>query len=356
MLVEKLSQNGSLVEYKVVASIDEYRNAARNGVRTFLLQAGAPIPDEDKIDEILSHIMGADANLDEVKRELAANYLVPRAVQQAEVMPICSPDFTPIDTPEDGEEFELRMRVCPKPELELTNYGPVAIEVDAPKVTEEEIDAQVRELMRAHGNRNVGLDGAGVVATPAEPNLDDLDDEWVAKHIPDDAINTVEQMRSAIRKAGEQQKSADFENYKLSVAAAEMAQRLEEEIPADVIEAMSDSMMGELRAQAANQGVTVDDLLSEHGMTEDDMVKRAREEAEGMLRQGLALDAVFRHENLSIEDQDRTAALHAIAPGAEEDAAKQLEESGYAFTIEETASRLRAGRWILEHAEVTVRA
>ena len=50
MQVEKLSQDGSLVEYRVVATADEYREAARNGVRTFLLQAGAPIPYEYQID------------------------------------------------------------------------------------------------------------------------------------------------------------------------------------------------------------------------------------------------------------------------------------------------------------------
>lgn len=356
MLVEKLSEKGNLVEYRVVATADEFREATRAGVRAFLLQTGAPLPDEGRTDELLSQIIGPNVDLATAKRDFATNYLVPRAIQQAHVMPVCSPDFRPVATPGENEDFEMRMKVYPKPALELNSYDPVSIEVDAPKVTEEEIDAQVLELMRAHSNYQVGLDGKGVVARKQAADLADLDDAWVAEHIPDTEVNTVEQMRAAIRQSGEQQKSANFESYKLSVAAAQMSTRLVEDVPGDIIEAMASSMMSELAGQAANQGISVDEMLFQHGMTEKIMAERAREEAEGMLRQGLALDAVFRHEGLSVEEQDRKAALHAIAPGAEEEAAEQLAESGYSFTIEETAQRLRAGRYILEHAEVVVRA
>lgn len=289
MLVEKIAQDGSIVEYRVVATDAEYREAARNGVRSFLLQAGAPVPSEDQLDTILSQIIGPGTDVTTAKRDFAANYLVPRAIQQVGVVPVCSPrvsieskvqanaDSDAGPRASSGADFILRMRVCPQPVVELTSYEPVDLELNVPDVTED---------------------------------------------------------------------------YKLSLAAACMSERLAQEVPADVIDAMADSMMAELRDQAAGQGVSVDDMLAEHDMTKTDMEQRAHEEAEGMLRQGLALDAVFRHERLVVEDQDRAAALHAIAPGAEDEAAEHLEESGYAFTIEQTAQRIRAGRYILEHAKV----
>ena len=333
----------------MVATFDEYRDAARKGVRAFLLQTGAPVPDDSRTDELLLQIIGPGADLSAAKHDFATNYLVPRAVQQANVMPVCTPEIDPQEAPGTGQDFEVTIRVVPKPQLELTSYDPVEISVDAPAVSDEEVDAQIRALVQQRTPELI-RDVSGLPVQPA------IDDAWVAANVPDDTVNTVEQMRAAIRKSGEQQKAADFENYKLSVAAAKIADRLERDVPSDVIEAMAQSMMNELHAQAASQGIAVDELLDAHGMTEEAMAQNAHAEAAGMLRQGIALDAVYRHEGLSVEEQDRKAALHAIAPGEEDEAEEQLAASGYLFTIEETAQRIRAGRYILEHAKVTVRA
>ena len=181
-----------------------------------------------------------------------------------------------------------------------------------------------------------------------------MDDAWVAKHIPDPEVNTVERMRETVRKTGEQYKSAEFEQYKLSVAAHELSKRLVDSVPTDIIVAMAESMINELRAQASAQGSSLAEVCQQRGMDEDAMMQEARDEAQAMLMQGLTLDAIYRHEGLSIDDADRAAALHSIAPGSEDAAEAQLRASGYAFTIEETAQRLRAGRYILEHAHVTV--
>ena len=346
MRVERVSSVGSQVLLRVVATADEFHEAARKGVRAFLLAADAPIPADDQLDTILSQIMGSQADIPAAKRDFAANYLVPRAVSQESIMPVCSPDFSAQGDPEQGDDFIIEIKVFPKPALELASYDPVDITVQAPRVSEEEIDARVRELVRQFGAQ--GEDNIAVG--------DELDDAWVRDNIPDPQVNTVQGMREALRKAGEQYKLAEFEQYKVAVGAAELAKRLTSAVPADIINAMADSMISELRAQAVAQGTTISAVCEERGMDEDAMRREALDEATSMLQQGLALDAVFRHECLSIDEQDRAAALRAIAPGSEEEAEEQLCASGYAFTIEETAQRLRAGRFILEHARVTIQA
>lgn len=342
MRVERVSSKGSQVLLRAVATADEFDEAARQGVRAFLLAADAPVPADDQLDTILSQIMGSQADIPAAKRDFAANYLVPRAVSQESIMPVCSPDFEVEGSPEQGGEFVVEIRVFPKPSLELASYEPVDITVQAPRVSEEEIDARVRELVRQFG--------------PGADDAAQVDDAWVRDNIPDPQIDTVEGMREALRKAGEQYKLAEFEQYKVAVGAAELAKRLTTAVPSDIIDAMANSMISELRAQATAQGTTIAAVCEERGMDEAEMKREARDEAASMLQQGLALDAVFRHEGLAIDEQDRAAALHAIAPGSEEEAEAQLNASGYAFTIEETAQRLRAGRFILEHARVTIQA
>ena len=356
MQVERILTNGNQVVLRVAATPQEYRDAARHGVRAFLMAADAPVPDDSQLDTILGQLMGADADIEAAKADFAANYLVPRAVHQEGIMPVCSPDVQPQGVPAADEDFVLQVSVYPKPAMELSSYDPVDITVESPHVTDEEVDAYVLSIMRQIEEIQASQGGQPSDApVPASaPSLDALDDAWVALNFPDPEINTVARMREAVRKQGEQFKSAEFEQYKLSVASAEMAKRLVGEVPADIVKAMAASMIDELRAQAQAQGTSIEDVCEARGMTEDAMLDEARDEARQMLQQGLALDALYRHEKLSIDEADRAAALHAIAPGSEEAAEAQLNASGYAFTIEETAQRMRAGRYILEHAHVTV--
>ena len=356
MQVERISAQGNQVVLRAVATAEEFREAARHGVRAFLMAADAPVPDDSQLDTILGQLMGSDADLEAAKADFAANYLVPRAVRQEGIVPVCSPDVQPQGgfSAAGGDDFVLHISVFPKPAMELSSYGPVAITVDSPHVTDEEVDARMLDLMRQFGEDASTAGGQGQEGAAPEPSLDALDDAWVAQRFPDPGINTVQHLREAVRKSGEQFKSAEFEQYKLSVAAAEMAKRLVGDVPSDIVKAMAASMIDELKAQAAAQGTSIEAICESRGMTEDAMMQEARDEAKQMLQQGLALDALYRHEGLDIEEADRAAALHAIAPGSEEAAEAQLNASGYAFTIEETAQRLRAGRYILEHAHVTV--
>ena len=354
MQVERVESTGNKVVLHAIATGEEFREATRQGVRAFLMSADAPIPEDSQLDTILGQLLGEAGDLNTAKADFAANYLLPRAIRQQDIIPVCSPSVESRKVPGDDGNFELRITVFPKPHIELSSYEPVDITVQAPQVTEDEVDAHMLSLMQKYGEHQVGLDGQGKVAEPQAVSLDDLDDAWVAKHIPDPEVNTVERMRETVRKTGEQYKSAEFEQYKLSVAAHELSKRLVDSVPTDIIVAMAESMINELRAQASAQGSSLAEVCQQRGMDEDAMMQEARDEAQAMLMQGLTLDAIYRHEGLSIDDADRAAALHSIAPGSEDAAEAQLRASGYAFTIEETAQRLRAGRYILEHAHVTV--
>ena len=74
-----------------------------------------------------------------------------------------------------------------------------------------------------------------------------------------------------------------------------------------------------------------------------------------VLVQGFALDAVFRHENLSLNDDDILAACSAMNPGADpRQTRQQFEQSGRGFALRETAERMKANRFALDQATVHV--
>ena len=77
-------------------------------------------------------------------------------------------------------------------------------------------------------------------------------------------------------------------------------------------------------------------------------------QARQMLVQGYALDAVFRHEKMTLDDEDIMAACRAMNPADPTTARRQMEGNGQAFVLRETAGRLKANRWLLEHADITV--
>ena len=354
MQVEQISQEGSKVLLRLTASFDEYVDAAARGVQAFLLSSDADVPDAERLDDILAQTLGADADLEGAKVDFAANYLVPRAVRERDIWPVCSPDFQPQAKPEAGGQLVIDIVVYPKPELTLSSYDPVAIEVRKPKLTDGDVDAQIVEMARAV--RIATLGDAGNLSSEDLANMRDpyVDDAWVAAYVPDPNINTVAEMRAEVRRSGEEQLELEFEQMKLSAAAFELGKRLAEPVPQDLIEAMQASMLSELDAQARQQGYTTEQMITERGYTMEEIERSAFAEAEEMLRQGLALDAMFRHAQLTVSESDMRAALSSIAPGHEDEAEQNMREGGYLFTIEETASRLRAGAYTVEQAIVNI--
>jgi trigger factor len=73
-----------------------------------------------------------------------------------------------------------------------------------------------------------------------------------------------------------------------------------------------------------------------------------------MLVQGFSLDSVFRHEGLVLNDEDIEAACHAMNPQVNPKRLRQeLEQNGRGFVLRETAERLKANKYLVDHANIT---
>lgn len=347
MNIEQTPLEGSKVNLHIEVSPQEYEDAVKKGVQLYMLTREADGAEDASPDDVLQAAAGTSESAVKMRMDLATNYLIPRALQQAGIIPVATPQFDTPEDPGEGEALVIDAVVMPKPMFELSDYSDVTIEVGAPYVTEDEVEQQLRYLAEQNGLLTPGA---------STPTSDVVTDEWVAANIPDDNCNTVEQLREGLRQAGNLYKSNTFEETKTNAATSEMAKRLVGTIPADIIESMRDEMMEELAARMEAEGMTMESMAASRGLTEEALRLDAEREAEVILREGFALDAVFRQAGLDIDDADMQAAFHAIAPGQEDEAEQQLRASGYLFTVEETAQRIKAGKYILDHATVNVRA
>ena len=79
----------------------------------------------------------------------------------------------------------------------------------------------------------------------------------------------------------------------------------------------------------------------------------ADQKAYSTIAQGYTLDAVFKHAELILEDEDIDAWCMSVA--SRQDASivrKQMESAGQGFLMREGAQRLKAGNWLAAQATV----
>ena len=179
-----------------------------------------------------------------------------------------------------------------------------------------------------------------------------IDDAWVAKFMP--MYKDVAAMRDDIRRGLNRQLSGEYENYKRNMAAGELAKRFKGSIADEVYESMSRNLMNNMRAEVEQQNMTWDQFVEQQGGEQQFnmmMMMQTRE----MLVQGYALDALFRHEKMVLTDEDIEAACRSMSPQQNpKQVRNQMEQTGRGFALREAAERLKANRWLVDHAIVNV--
>lgn len=179
----------------------------------------------------------------------------------------------------------------------------------------------------------------------------EIDDEWVAKNLP--MYRDAAALRGGITDRLTADRRAQYEAYKLQMAAAELAKRFQGRIQDEVYEAMQKTLVSNLRGQLQQQGIPFEQFVQSQGGEQQFgmlMMMQTRE----MLVQGYALDALFRHEKLALTDEDIDAACRSMNPQNPDAVKREMQENGRGFALREAAERMKANQWLLDHATVTV--
>ena len=178
-----------------------------------------------------------------------------------------------------------------------------------------------------------------------------LTDAWVREQLP--AFESADEMRNAIRSSLERQSRAAYDMQLRQAIARELGDRIEGSIPDEAYE----QMMGQLRAgiemDLKSQGKSWDEFVEESGGDGQIRVMLLMQ-ARDILAQGYALDAVFRHFGLELDDEDYDKACLSMNPQANPKMLReQIEGSGHGDILRELAERNKANEYALAQAKIT---
>ena len=177
-----------------------------------------------------------------------------------------------------------------------------------------------------------------------------VDDAFVAKNMP--MMRDAAALRGSLAERMRAQAANEYNEMKLSMVAEALGHRFKGSIADETYEAMRETLLDNIRLSLAQQGIQFDQFVQAQG-GEQQFGMMLMMQARQMLVSGYALDAVYRHEKMEIDDDDIMASCRAMNPSDPKAARRQMEENGQGFVLRETAERLKANRWVLEHAIIT---
>ncbi len=177
-----------------------------------------------------------------------------------------------------------------------------------------------------------------------------VNDEWIKKNMP--MYKDVADMRAKIGKEVNDERLRYYEDYKRNAAAAKLADRFDGSIPDAVYEGAMRDERKTLRQQIAQSGITWEEFVEQQG-GEQQVSMLLMMSMRQSLVQGYALDAYYRHYNLSYTEEDLDESCFQINPRDPKYARRMMEKNGLGYALREAAERLRACKHLVENAEIT---
>lgn len=216
----------------------------------------------------------------------------------------------------------------------LSSYDPVQVTITVPHVSEREVEAELSGALRSRGH--AGEDAPS--------------DEWVAEHF--EGIESLSALRDAIRSEQERMNQAYSEFSKASLCATELAKRLEQSVPAQLVQTASDSLIQGYQQYTQQQGLPLEAVLSGMGMNPEDFQAMLANQAIELATQEAALDA-FADEYAIVADESELPGVLEVSPTM----AKQIIEDARAHNalddLLRVAVRTKVRNILAAEAEVT---
>lgn len=181
-----------------------------------------------------------------------------------------------------------------------------------------------------------------------------IDDAWVKANMP--MFKDLDALKADMRRVFEAQQREAYEGYVQQMCVGQLTRRFEGRIADEVYEATRDHLMQNLRAELSQAGTTWEQFVAANG-GEQQFGMMLMMQTREVLVQGFCLDAVYRHERLTLTDKDLEDACYGMNPQGNPKAMRaDLEASGRGFALRETAERLKAARFVTAHAKITTAA
>ena len=136
-------------------------------------------------------------------------------------------------------------------------------------------------------------------------------------------------------------------------ALTALAERLQGEAPAALVEQQESALLQNFFGQLQQQGITFDVYLQSQGLSSQQFRDDVKKQAADLTKQDLALDAWAAHAGLEATDDD--IMIEFQKSGAQDPAAlkKEWEESGQLFLVRQGILRQKAAVDVTDNAVVT---
>lgn len=179
----------------------------------------------------------------------------------------------------------------------------------------------------------------------------ELSDRWVKDNIP--GAHDVDSYRRLVRRGLQDQGEDRRRQLTEQSAVNELAKRLPEvQLPAEYYEYSRAGLLQNVSAACNKAGISIDEFCASQGLSKDRFMMQMLIRGRQVLREGLALDALARHESYVPDEKDISEALVRIDAQRPDEAKKMLEMNGRTYQLREMATRIKMRKKLLSEADV----
>jgi trigger factor len=182
--------------------------------------------------------------------------------------------------------------------------------------------------------------------------LPEADDEFASSAA---GFDTIAELRDDIKARLDENKSTAHVRLIEREARAELAKRLEGDVPEELVQDKAQAMTEEFFETLSERGVSLQEYVDATGVAPDQIRVDITEQARSSLREELALEALFRQAGLEMTDEEIDSEIERIARTEETEPARlksRLVSTGVMPLVREQLSQRRAIRWLMDNVQV----
>jgi trigger factor len=183
--------------------------------------------------------------------------------------------------------------------------------------------------------------------------LPELDDQFAASA---GGFDSLEEYRADVRAKHDEAKEAGYMREIEIAAVRELTSRLEGEVPAEMAQSRAASMTRDFLENLEQRGIPLQQYVEITGVQPQQIQEDIKVQAEGRVREELALEALFRAKGLEITESDVDDTIREITDG-DDAAAGQLREelvaNGALPVLREQIMHRKALKWLIDSVTVS---
>ena len=163
-------------------------------------------------------------------------------------------------------------------------------------------------------------------------------------------VESFDKLKEMIKEAIDNQLVTQWPTMKERRCNEELAKRLYGQVPVSYQNFARTDVLRDFYNNLERQGYTFDMFLQQQGITTEEFNKDVEAEAKDVAEQSLALDALARHLEFEVTDED----IDKEFEGVEGTSREEWEKAGRMSQIREGILREKASNWLIENAVVTI--